>query len=75
MDVQMPVMDGLEATRHIRALDDVYWQRAPIIAITANALEEDRQRCREAGMDDFISKPFHARQLIETLVRHLARRG
>ena len=75
MDVQMPVMDGLDATRHIRALDDVYWQRAPIIAITANALEEDRQRCREAGMDDFISKPFHARQLIETLVRHLAERG
>ena len=75
MDVQMPVMDGLDATRHIRALDDVYWQHAPIIAITANALEEDRQHCREAGMNDFISKPFHARQLIETLARHLADRG
>ena len=75
MDVQMPVMDGLEATRHIRALDDIYWQRAPIIAITANALEEDRQRCQEAGMDDFISKPFHARQLIDTLSRHLADRA
>lgn len=71
MDMQMPVMDGLEATRGIRALADPHWQRVPIVAITANALAEDRRRCREAGMDGFISKPFHADELVATLVRHL----
>lgn len=57
MDVNMPVMDGLEATRHIRAeiaADQQPW----IVAITANVSEEDQQTCREAGMNDFIEKPF-----------------
>ena len=54
MDVQMPEMDGLEATKTIRRL----WSPGPkIIAVTAYALEGDRERCIEAGMDDYISKP------------------
>lgn len=74
MDMQMPVMDGLEATRRIRALGDAHWQQVPIVAITANALDEDRARCRDAGMDDFISKPFQAGELVATLARHLSYR-
>lgn len=59
MDMQMPVMDGVTATRHIRAWEkETHQMPLPIIALTANAFEEDRQRCREAGMDDFLSKPF-----------------
>jgi protein-histidine pros-kinase len=61
MDVQMPEMDGLEATRRIRALETS--RRVPIIAQTAHAFSEDRARCVEAGMDDYISKPLKASEL------------
>jgi signal transduction histidine kinase/ActR/RegA family two-component response regulator len=71
MDLQMPVMDGLDAVRLIRALPAPHWQQISIIAITANAMEDDRRRCREAGMDDFISKPFHTAQLLRVLRQHL----
>lgn len=68
MDMMMPVMDGLDATRNIRALENQ--TRVPIIAMTANAMEADRQRCLEAGMDDYISKPIKADDLKQKLLRY-----
>jgi two-component system sensor histidine kinase/response regulator len=69
MDVQMPVMDGLTATREARRIEGL--QELPIIAITANALQEDRDRCLEAGMNDYIAKPIEPSELIEVLRRWL----
>ena len=69
MDVQMPVMDGNEATRCIRA--DLGLSNLPILALTAGALASERQRARGAGMDDFISKPFDARSLVSSILRHV----
>ena len=73
MDMQMPHMDGLQATRLIRlqpGREDV-----PIVAMTANAFEEDRQRCLQAGMNDFIAKPFEAPVLLNTLLHWLGDDG
>ncbi len=67
MDMQMPRMDGLEATRHIRA--QAANARTPIVAITANAFERDRRACIEAGMDDFLAKPIVPDLLYEVLGR------
>ena len=72
MDIQMPVMDGLTATRAIRALPA--HARTPILAMTANAFEEDRLACRNAGMDDFIPKPADPDLLFRTLLRWLEKR-
>ena len=66
MDIQMPHMDGYEATKIIRALNDPR-SRIPIIAMTANAFEEDRQRAFEAGMDGHIAKPININVLFSTL--------
>jgi len=68
MDLQMPAMDGMEATRAIRALGDVR-AAVPIIAMTANAFEEDRQACLAAGMDDYLSKPIDVEQLGKAIAR------
>jgi CheY-like chemotaxis protein len=65
MDVQMPLMDGLDATRAIRRL--AKGARLPILAMTANAFDEERERCLEAGMDDHVAKPVVADQLFATL--------
>ena len=62
MDIRMPNMDGIEATRRIRRLKSAA-ARVPIIALTANATTEERLRCEEAGMDDFMSKPFRRAEL------------
>jgi signal transduction histidine kinase/HAMP domain-containing protein/FixJ family two-component response regulator len=65
MDVQMPVMDGLDATRAIRSLPQ--GAELPILAMTANAFDDERRRCLEAGMDDHVAKPVVAEQLFATL--------
>lgn len=67
MDIQMPVMDGIEATRIIRTLDDPVLSRLPIVAMTANALEEDRQRTLAAGMNAHLGKPIDVNKLFSTL--------
>ena len=69
----MPVMDGLEATRRLRQLS--IYGTTPIVAMTANAFAEDRQRCQEAGMDGFIVKPIHPEALFDTLLQTLRRDG
>ena len=67
MDIMMPVMDGLEATRQIRTLNRIDTKEIPIIAMTANAFTEDRLRAKEAGMDEHISKPVDVKLLLKVI--------
>ena len=71
MDCQMPVMDGFQATRAIRALERVSGGHVPVIAMTAQAMKGDRERCIAAGMDDYLSKPVHLDDLRSTINRWL----
>ena len=70
MDIMMPVMDGLEASRRIRALARPDAGSVPIIAMTANAFEEDRKKSAEAGMNDHLTKPLQPKLLLDTLARY-----
>ncbi len=67
MDVQMPEMDGFQATQAIRELEQDTGEHIPIIAMTAHAMKGDRQRCLDAGMDEYLSKPIRIRQLLQKL--------
>jgi CheY-like chemotaxis protein len=69
MDMQMPEMDGLEATRQIRSQEDAKGRHIAIIAMTANAMSGDRERCVASGMDDYVSKPISRRSLEEAIER------
>ena len=71
MDVQMPIMDGFDATRAIRKLEAFTDHQTRIIAMTANAMSSDKDKCLECGMDDYISKPVDEAQLQQTLARWL----
>ena len=77
MDCQMPEMDGFAATREIRCREAAgeLAGHLPIVALTANALKSDRERCLEAGMDDYLSKPLQTAQLQSMLAKHLAPRA
>jgi CheY-like chemotaxis protein len=74
MDVQMPDMDGLEATARIREWEKSNGKRTPIIALTAHSMKGDRDRCLAAGMDTYVTKPFDVNRLIE-VVESTARAG
>lgn len=69
MDVQMPYMDGIEATRKIR--NDLNLKTLPIVAMTAHAMNGDRERCIEAGMNDYVAKPVNAQTLVHTILRFI----
>ena len=72
MDCQMPIMDGFEASRQIRQLQQ---PQPVIIAVTANALVGERERCLNAGMNDYLSKPFQAEQLVALVKKWVPNRG
>ena len=71
MDVQMPVMDGLEATAAIRTNEQQTGEHVPIIAMTAHAVQGDRERCLAAGMDGYLAKPIRMKEFFDTLHRIL----
>ncbi|HEY9679880.1 MAG TPA: response regulator [Drouetiella sp.] len=73
MDVRMPELDGLEATKTIRKLGTVTGRQIPIVAVTAQAMDGDKERCIWAGMSDYISKPFTREELEKTICRWLGR--
>lgn len=75
MDIQMPVMDGIEATRHIRQLPQSLKAGVPIVALTANFLKGDRDKYRAAGMNDFLPKPFNESALFVVVSNNLMQQG
>lgn len=76
MDCHMPGMDGFQATRVIRELENRYgWKRTPVIAVTAHAVQYDRGQCLSAGMDDYLGKPFSKEELMAILARWVQRQA
>jgi signal transduction histidine kinase/CheY-like chemotaxis protein/HPt (histidine-containing phosphotransfer) domain-containing protein len=75
MDVQMPEMDGLRATRLIRQREKAFGGHVPVVAVTANAVQGERQRCLAAGMDDYLSKPVRGAELFAAIKRLLGERA
>jgi len=71
MDIQMPHMDGLEATKHIRAIDGTFYKNLPIVALSANALLDDKEKSLEAGMNNHITKPINPEELFDVLSLYL----
>jgi two-component system, sensor histidine kinase and response regulator len=69
MDVQMPVMDGLTATAQIRSRERDHGGHLPIVAVTAHALDQDRKRCLDAGMDDYLPKPIRTPDLFAAIAK------
>jgi CheY-like chemotaxis protein len=69
MDVQMPELSGFEATAAIRQMERATGSHIPIIAMTAHAMEGDRERCLAAGMDGYVAKPIHAQNLFQEIER------
>ena len=74
MDVMMPVMDGIEATKAIRLMDREDAKMIPIIAMTANAFEEDRQATRDAGMNEHLSKPIVMDEVVKAITRNVRKK-
>lgn len=75
MDIQMEGMDGLEATRHIRSHEHAHGGHIPIVALTAHAMVGDREKCLQAGMDDYLTKPLVRKEILEVLRQHLTNRA
>ncbi|MCW8958851.1 MAG: response regulator [Gammaproteobacteria bacterium] len=74
MDLHMPVMDGIQATRELRRMQDRHKASTPVIALTANIMQEERDRCIEVGMDHFLAKPFTPEKLNAVICQTLSRR-
>ena len=75
MDMQMPEMDGIEATLHIRDWEGKNNNRVPIIALTANAIKGDKEKCIEGGMDDYITKPINRDLFFKVIDKWLTMEG
>ena len=73
MDIQMPLMDGFDATRRIRAVDSSHAKTVPIVALTANAFKEDIEKCRACGMNDHIAKPIEFDLLLSKMIKFLSK--
>lgn len=72
MDVQMPEMDGLEATRKIREMEEKSGLHVPVVALTAGAFKEEREKCITSGMDEFMAKPIDTEKIRLLLTKYLS---